>query len=126
MRSLPLSKQTLSPTQLLGHKDLGLPTARVSRREEGGREVRKALESRLSQTGWDRGERQTRRPLTPFLVGWPLFPEAKQHSGRLNWGVPPTPRRTRALRTGCWPATGKAKKEKKMFESHSAFLKIEA
>lgn len=91
MRSLPLSKKTLSPTQHLGCEDLGLQMARVNRREEGEMEVRKALVNRLSQTGWDRGrETDTWAPREHSLWANLLFPEGKQHSGWLNWDTFPS------------------------------------
>ena len=80
-------------------------------------EDRKAWVGRLSQTGRD-GRRQQTWACTdrPRWVD-ALFPETKQCSGWPNWEITPTPRRTIALRTECWPVTEKAKKGKKKIES---------
>lgn len=40
-------------------------------------EVRRALVSRLSQTGWDRGRETDMGLHRPFLVGWLFVPRSK-------------------------------------------------
>lgn len=88
MRSLPLSKKTLSPTQHLGCKDLGLQMARVNGRKEGEMEVRKASVNRLSKTGPDRVRETDTCPQRSWASL--LFPEGKQHSGWLNRDIFPS------------------------------------